>query len=631
MLANLRFSIAYLSRFFCINLVLLLLQSFFYRSDVMVVWQDPSLTIQAKMMLVVFCLLAVIGQCTLLSLLAGLPAVFSILTRSRRIIFMVAVLSASLLQLGFFVDQLVYHVYHLHLFGVIWQVLLAGQVNQVFYLSAYEKLIALIAFIVLLLCQWRLLSKLCGRQKNKIRHTSLYAVWCFGLLALLFCWLTRLQLDGDGRDDPAFLAYSHAVDMIAELVPYFNWPLSFFVLDRNPLQTLQMHHAGLYRQLPKLNLPLHYPRQPLHCSGRGSKLNVLVIVLDAWRFDAFNSRVTPHISAFAKQAIQFDQHYSGGNATGPGIFSLFYGIPYAYWEAALQQHRSPLLMQQFQRSHYQFALFRSASMHYPAFDETVFRAIRPLQVETKGAHAYQRDQRITQQFVDFLKTRQRSQPFFGFLFYDGSHNYCESTPNYLTPFSPAVRQCNRLSLNKFSEATPYWNRYRNALHDEDRKVGRVLEALEQSGELEKTVVIITSDHGEGFNDHHQNDWGHASRFDTIMLHVPFIVRWPGHLAKHYAYQTSHFDVAPTLMHALWQCPLIQLKQDMTGKSLWSHQPREFLAAGYVGYAYITPKADLQVFPGGHFSVIYHDGLTPSALLKQHLIHRFYQHYLAYFK
>ena len=53
----------------------------------------------------------------------------------------------------------------------------------------------------------------------------------------------------------------------------------------------------------------------------------------------------PNVMAFAEQHSMFSNHVSGGNATQPGLFSIFYSIPGSYWTAAMSQEKSPVLME----------------------------------------------------------------------------------------------------------------------------------------------------------------------------------------------------------------------------------------------------------------------------------------------
>src|SRR5207237_4309635 len=78
---------------------------------------------------------------------------------------------------------------------------------------------------------------------------------------------------------------------------------------------------------------LRYPLAPLRCEPHPPLLNVLLVVIDGMRADALTSMAAPRLTAFASGAVQFDQHFSGGNVSRPGMFSLFYGLPATYWHA----------------------------------------------------------------------------------------------------------------------------------------------------------------------------------------------------------------------------------------------------------------------------------------------------------
>ena len=73
-----------------------------------------------------------------------------------------------------------------------------------------------------------------------------------------------------------------------------------------------------------------------------------------------------------------------------------------------------------------------------------------------------------------------------------------------------------------------WRNYRYAyyrlLEDVDRQVGQVLEALRRSGQEENTLVIFTSDHGEGLGSH---QWTGKLNFFDEEAAVPLIVSWKG--------------------------------------------------------------------------------------------------------
>lgn len=58
----------------------------------------------------------------------------------------------------------------------------------------------------------------------------------------------------------------------------------------------------------------------------------------------------------------------------------------------------------------------------------------------------------------------------------------------------------------------------------DRQIGRILEALENGGLTDKTLVILTSDHSEMLGDHHKD--GKCEPWEAS-IRVPCVMRWPG--------------------------------------------------------------------------------------------------------
>lgn len=84
----------------------------------------------------------------------------------------------------------------------------------------------------------------------------------------------------------------------------------------------------------------------------------------------------------------------------------------------------------------------------------------------------------------------------------------------------------------------------------DQQVGRVLQVLEERGLLERSVVILTADHGEALHEH--AFLGHTSEVWEEVAHIPLIVRLPGSAAagRRVDAFASLLDVAPTVAEAL---------------------------------------------------------------------------------
>ena len=79
--------------------------------------------------------------------------------------------------------------------------------------------------------------------------------------------------------------------------------------------------------------------------------------------------------------------------------------------------------------------------------------------------------------------------------------------------------------------------YDGCIHQVDSSVGHLLARLESMGELEDTLVVITSDHGEGFGERDPvrgtRAVGHgvSGGLHEMLFHVPLLVKYPGQDAE----------------------------------------------------------------------------------------------------
>ena len=97
----------------------------------------------------------------------------------------------------------------------------------------------------------------------------------------------------------------------------------------------------------------------------------------------------------------------------------------------------------------------------------------------------------------------------------------------------------------------------------DDNLGRLLAALDESGQRENTIVIFTSDHGEMLGDHGLLLKG--CRFFEGLVRVPLIVRWPGHFPAGIVSDAlvELTDIAPTLLDVAG----LPIPEQMSGRSL----------------------------------------------------------------
>jgi choline-sulfatase len=102
---------------------------------------------------------------------------------------------------------------------------------------------------------------------------------------------------------------------------------------------------------------------------------------------------------------------------------------------------------------------------------------------------------------------------------------------------------------------PFASRFARAPYDgevayADSQVGRLLEWRDRSGQAARTLVVVTSDHGEGLGDHGEDE--HQLFVYDTTLRVPLVLSWPGRLpaGRRVSGQFRSIDLLPTLLDLL---------------------------------------------------------------------------------
>lgn len=83
-------------------------------------------------------------------------------------------------------------------------------------------------------------------------------------------------------------------------------------------------------------------------------------------------------------------------------------------------------------------------------------------------------------------------------------------------------------LGHFSDQEIHESRqsYYAAISYVDEQIGRVIKALRERGELENTLIIFFSDHGDTMGDHYT--WRKCRPYQGS-VNIPMILRWPENL------------------------------------------------------------------------------------------------------
>ncbi len=117
------------------------------------------------------------------------------------------------------------------------------------------------------------------------------------------------------------------------------------------------------------------------------------------------------------------------------------------------------------------------------------------------------------------------------------------------------------------EDVRFWRAlYDEKVNDVDARFAQFIEVMKNLGVLDKTVIVLFSDHGTEFYEHQLFDHGHTL-YDEL-IHVPLIVWLPGSKARGVVSdQVRAIDVMPTVLELMGVRLSDKVKKQMQGKSL----------------------------------------------------------------
>ena len=349
-------------------------------------------------------------------------------------------------------------------------------------------------------------------------------------------------------------------ESILAYTPYM--PYYAPVTSTNNMATLKQRYPELVVVNKSTSAPIidnqassqrfNYPIKPLVFDKSDNKapLNVLMFVVESWRADMLTSDITPYIAEFATKSHQFNNHYSGGNVTVSGLFSLMYGLNPSYLASAQSapfKHQT-MLTKSFSQRGYDISSYSGSNFNRFAMKPMFFGEISdPGFVYPKKSSSSKNDLAVTTEVIKDLESVIIGKPWFKFVFLTSSHHDYDY-PDHHKKFLPTPKVTAEFLVNKQIRAQPLLNDYQNSLHYIDSLFNKIHQTLIKSGQDKNTLIIITSDHGEEFNDNKQGFWGHGSNFTKAQTTVPLVMYIPGHksLIKQ-TNRSAHVDIVPTLL------------------------------------------------------------------------------------
>jgi arylsulfatase A-like enzyme/Tfp pilus assembly protein PilF len=300
------------------------------------------------------------------------------------------------------------------------------------------------------------------------------------------------------------------------------------------------------------------------CCSRGPKLNLVLITIDTCRSDrlscyGYDRSHTPHLDALAAEGVLFEEARTCVPITLPSHVSIMTGLyPTVHGVRENGAYVAPdslLMLAEILKSRgYQTAAFvgsfplESRFNVDQGFDHygDSFGEREGLGKEAGGGvsiffHERPADE-VNAEFVHWL-AEEHGEPFFAWLHYFDPHQPYEPRPPY--------------------DAICAGRPYDAEIAFVDASIGRLRRELEERGLLERTIVVVTSDHGESLGEHGERS--HALLLYDTTLKVPLIIRCPeemgvvGRVRQH----VRTVDLVPTVLELMG----VQIDGRWQGRSL----------------------------------------------------------------
>jgi len=316
------------------------------------------------------------------------------------------------------------------------------------------------------------------------------------------------------------------------------------------------------------------------------KPDVYVFMIESWRSDSITPEVAPFLHRFRKEEAQdLGRTFAGSNCTPLSWFSMLHSRVAIHWGEAVKQKDGengfagayPLKV--LKKIGYEIQVRAVCDLSYRHLGSLNFGGNHYLADMTLDdsedallGSIPEREKFIMRDQREYINSDPES-PQFHFTALDSPHynyywpsdfdqlheNCANYVPGNLAPSDEIIGQVVR--------------RYENAVHWVDYAIEEFVDFLKFKGRYDNSVIIITGDHGEEFQE--EGSWFHCSSLNKYQTEVPIIIKWP-EWVKDVPSQdnVSHYDVMPSLLNLIGLNP--KYYEDLAGQSLFDYQdsPRE---------------------------------------------------------
>ncbi len=287
-------------------------------------------------------------------------------------------------------------------------------------------------------------------------------------------------------------------------------------------------------------------------------LNILLLTIDGVRWDhlgiyGYYRNTSPAIDRLAREAMVFERAYAPSNSTAASFPSLLTGrhpssSPWSFDSPLQVAEGWPYLQDEDNVTLPEYLAGAGYTTLAVARGAVVFRLGLRQGFERISASFDEPDVAV-REALDWVADRR----FFFWVHYDYPHHPYE--PNELVEFGTAEI-----------------DRYDGEISRADAEVTKVLELLRERGLIDRTIIVVTADHGEEFGDH--GGRFHATTLHEEQIHVPLLLRIPSVAPARILRPVGLVDVVPTLL----ECAGVAIPPQLDGLSLLHSYPTDVTTA-----------------------------------------------------
>ncbi len=269
-------------------------------------------------------------------------------------------------------------------------------------------------------------------------------------------------------------------------------------------------------------------------------LNVVLITVDTLRkdigFTGYPRKITPNIDALAARSVYFDKAYALASYTakslGPTLIGRYGSETHrGTRHFSIYEPIDKMLQERLQsvgvftvgvQGHWYFKENTGLGRGFDILDMSAM----PEERQGEGDRTVNSD-KLSDAAVGHLQDpRLASKRFFMWV-------------HYLDPHAEYVKH------DDFAFGDSQRDLYDGEVAFTDHHVGRVVDAIAASSFADRTAIIVTSDHGEAFDEHGMNR--HGFEIWDVLVHVPLMIYVPGVEPHRIDVRRSLIDLAPTVL------------------------------------------------------------------------------------